>query len=261
MTAMTGSVTGSIADGALQIRIANPGRRNAFTWTMYSELEALLDGLADRPDVRIVTMRGTPEDGFAAGTDIRQFREFDDAEDGLAYERRIGQIVAKLLAVPVPVLALVEGAAVGAGMVLAACCDVLVAEDGARFGVPIVRTLGNCVPAAVVARLRERVGPPVSDAMLLTGRIFTAQELTGTGFVSRLATPGTLKDTAQSVVTAVTQAAPLSVAGLKELSRRVEAAATPPPDEDILRSCYGSADFKEGVAAFVDRRRPTWTGR
>ncbi len=260
ITTTTGSVTGSVMDGVLQIRIANPGRRNAFTWTMYGELEALLDGLADQPDVRIVTLRGTPEDGFAAGTDIRQFREFDRAEDGLVYERRIAEVIAKLLTVRVPVLGLVEGAAVGAGMVLAACCDLVVAQEGARFGVPIVRTLGNCVPAAVVARLRARVGPPVSDAMLLTGQIFLAEELTATGFVLRLAAPGTLEETAESLISAVTGAAPLSVAGLKELTRRVEALAAVPADEDVLRSCYGSADFKEGVAAFVDRRRPTWIG-
>jgi enoyl-CoA hydratase/carnithine racemase len=179
----------------------------------------------------------------------------------VAYERRVGEVVRTLLSVPVPVVALVQGAAVGAGLVLATCCDLVVAEAGSRFGVPIVRTLGNAVPAAVVARLRSRVGAGFTDAMLLTGTLFTAEELAGTGFVSRVATAGTLESEAARIVDRLRDAAPVSVAALKELHRRVESAVPTPLDDDILDRCYGSDDFHEGVAAFVDGRRPEWKGR
>ena len=255
------SVTGETEDGVLRIKIANPGRRNAFTWQMYDQLQALLEGVHDDPQIRVVTLEGSVEEGFAAGTDIGQFVEFRTGRDGVAYERRVGEVVRTLLSVPVPVVAQVQGAAVGAGLVLAACCDVVVAEEGSRFGVPIVRTIGNAVPAAVVARLRARVGAAFTDAMLLTATLFTAEELAATGFVSKVAPRGTLETTTAEVVRRIREAAPLSVVALKELHRRVEAAVPTPLDEDVLDRCYGSDDFHEGVAAFIDGRRPEWKGR
>jgi crotonobetainyl-CoA:carnitine CoA-transferase CaiB-like acyl-CoA transferase/enoyl-CoA hydratase/carnithine racemase len=255
------SVTGETAEGVLRIRISNPGRRNAFTWEMYDQLQSLLDGVRHDPDVRVVTLEGSAEDGFAAGTDIRQFVDFRTGRDGVAYERRVGEVVRSLLSVPVPVVALVQGAAVGAGLVLAACCDVVVAEAGSRFGVPVVRTLGNAVPAAVVARLRSRVGAAYTDAMLLTATLFTAEELAATGFVARVAPVGTLQEEAARLVGRVRDAAPVSVAALKELHRRVEAGVPTPLDDDVLDRAYGSDDFHEGVAAFLDGRRPDWKGR
>ncbi|MCU1472805.1 MAG: Enoyl-CoA hydratase/isomerase [Amnibacterium sp.] len=248
-------------DGVAWITLSNPGKRNSFTWRMYDQLAAIADDLAGRDDLSAVVFRGDPEDGFAAGTDIRQFSSFTSAEDGVQYERRVAAVVQKLLGIPVPTIALVEGAAVGAGLVVVLCCDIVVAERGARFGAPIARTLGNCLPAAVIARLRSRVGVNMAAGMLLAAALVPAEALTAVGFVFELVEPGGLPDAAENLLRRIRMSAPLSVRSLKQLLRRVEDSAPAVPDEDLLALCYGSGDFHEGVLAFLADRRPHWTGR
>ncbi|GHJ39338.1 enoyl-CoA hydratase [Streptomyces sp. TS71-3] len=249
-----------VTDGIAEVRLRNPGRRNAFTWAMYDRLRSIAAEVGGRDDVAAVTIRGNPGDGFAAGTDIGQFTGFEDGRDGVAYERRIGSVVADLLAIDAPVVALVEGAAVGAGLVVAACCDLVIAERGARFGAPIARTLGNCLPAAIVARLRARVGAARTDAMLLGAALLPAESLAEAGFVTALAEPGRIEETAEPFLRRMRQAAPLTIRALKETGRRLDAAQVVPEDEDLLMRCYGSADFREGVSAFLAHRHPVWTG-
>ncbi|WP_255948254.1 enoyl-CoA hydratase [Streptomyces odontomachi] len=249
-----------VSDGIAAVRLRNPGRRNALTWAMYDRLRSIAAHVGERDDVVAVTIRGDPEDGFAAGTDIGQFVDFADGRDGVAYERRVGAVVADLLAIAVPVVALVEGAAVGAGLVVAACCDLVIAERGARFGAPIARTLGNCLPAAVVARLRARVGVARTDAMLLGATLLPAESLAEAGFVTALAEPGHLQEAAEPYLHRLRGTAPLTTRALKEIGRRLDAAHAVPDDEDLLIRCYGSTDFREGVGAFLARRRPVWTG-
>jgi enoyl-CoA hydratase len=253
-------VTMHLHDGIAQISLANPGRRNAFTWKMYDQLAAIAESLSKRQDLTAVVFRGDPADGFAAGTDIRQFASFSSGADGIRYERRIGAVMEKLLAIPVPTIALVEGAAVGAGLVVVLCCDVILAERGARFGAPIARTLGNCLPAAVVARLRTRVGTNLAAGMLLTATLVPAEALVPSGFVFQLVDPGGLAPAADALLHRISGSAPLTLRALKTIMQRLDAAAALPDDEDLLARCYASADFREGVSAFLESRSPTWTG-
>jgi enoyl-CoA hydratase len=249
-----------VEDAVGWVTFSNPGKRNSLTWSMYDGLSRILDELEGRPELRVLVLRGTPEDGFAAGTDIRQFVDFRSGEQGLEYEKRVGEVIAKLAGVKIPVVALVEGAAVGAGLALAVCCDLVVAERGARFGAPIARTLGNCLPASVVSRLRSRIGAPRADSMLLSAALIPAEELTGSGFVSQLVEPGGLSDAADRLVRRIAQSAPLTLKALKETGRRLDAVPLPDTD-DLLRECYGSEDFREGVRAFLEQRRADWKGR
>jgi enoyl-CoA hydratase/carnithine racemase len=253
-------VTVRLDHGIAQISLANPGRRNAFTWKMYDQLAAIAESLAGRQDLTAVVVRGDPADGFAAGTDIRQFTGFSSGADGVRYERRIGAVMDKLLAIPVPTIALVEGAAVGAGLVVALCCDVVIAERGARFGAPIARTLGNCLPAAVVARLRSRVGINLAAGMLLTATLIPAETLAASGFVFQLVDPGGLAPAADALLGRIGGSAPLTLRALKTIMQQLDAAAPVPGDDDLLAHCYASADFREGVAAFLESRPPAWTG-
>jgi crotonobetainyl-CoA:carnitine CoA-transferase CaiB-like acyl-CoA transferase/enoyl-CoA hydratase/carnithine racemase len=232
----------------LHVELANPARRNALTWEMYDELQKLCVAARADADLRVVVLRGAGE-SFAAGTDIAQFTEFSRAADGLDYERRVGAVIEDLLAVPVPVLGVVDGPAVGGGLAIAACCDVLVATDRAVFGAPIARTL---------ARLQRRLGVSRTMGMLLTARTIDAQEAAAAGFVHAVVPPTELNAAAVEFTGRLASGAPRTLAGLKEIDRRLSAVDV--DADDVLADCYGSADFREGVAAFVARRAPRWSG-
>jgi enoyl-CoA hydratase/carnithine racemase len=246
----------------LLLELANPARRNALTFAMYDELQKLCRQARTDPDLRVVVVRGAGE-AFAAGTDIAEFTGFAGADDGLDYERRVGAVLEDLLAVPVPVLGVVEGPAVGGGLGIAACCDLLLATDRAVFGVPIARTLGNCLAPAGLARPQRRLGVARTMAMLLSARMIDAHEAAAAGFVHAVVAPAELDAVAEELTGRLATGAPRTPAGLKEIDRRLAAAdgSAGVDADDVLADCYGSADFSEGVAAFVERRRPNWTGR
>ena len=247
-------------DDVLQLTLRHPGRRNALTWEMYAQLDDHVREAADDHSLRALVLTGTAADGFAAGTDIRQFEEFAGDLDGLRYERRVGAILAAIQRLPVPTIAVVQGHAVGAGLALAASCDLVIAERGATFGAPIARTLGNCLPAAVVGRLMSRLGTSTVLRMLLTAQLLSAEELAASGFVHRLAEPGEGSAVAAEVLTGIRRSAPLTLRALKETVRRIEEAAPVPDNDDLLALCYGSEDFAGGVAAFLAKRAPVWNG-
>jgi enoyl-CoA hydratase/carnithine racemase len=246
------------SEGVLNVVLSHPRRRNALTWHMYDRLLAVCADVAADEAVRVVVLRGAG-DAFAAGTDIRQFVDFRSAADGVSYERRIALVLSRLLGLRVPLLGVVTGPAVGAGLALAAACDILVATPEASFGVPIARTLGNCIPAAVVARLQRRLGAGRAMAMLLTARSLSASDAEAAGFVSAVLPAPELEDGVHDLVRRISTGAPLTLAALKEIDRRLAGADV--PDEDLLERCYGSADFREGVSAFLEHRKPQWEGR
>jgi enoyl-CoA hydratase len=226
---------------------------------MYDALEEGCASVSADPSVRVVVIRGAGGEAFAAGTDIAQFRDFRTADDGVAYEHRVGRVLDRLLAVPVPVLSVVEGPAVGAGLAVAACSDLVLATPDAVFGVPVARTLGNCLPPAVVARLQRRLGAARTMTMLLTASLLPAAAAAESGFVAAVVPADELEAEVAATVTRIRRGAPLTLVALKEIDRRLGAEV--PDGDDLLRRCYGSDDFREGVAAFLDHRRPVWKGR
>ncbi|WP_431795840.1 enoyl-CoA hydratase [Microbacterium enclense] len=248
-------------EGVLVLELAHPGKRNALTWTMYEQLARHLSEAAARTDLVAVVLTGAGEDGFAAGTDIGSLTDLLSGQDGLDYERRVGAVLDAIRALPVPTIAAVRGPAVGAGLAIAATCDVIVAERGAVFGAPIARTVGNCLPAAVVARVASRMGVARATGMLLTAALIPAEELVASGFVFRLAEEGELDATLSRLLTGLRRSAPLTLRTLTATTRRVESALPVPDNDDLLLLAYGSADFQEGVRAFLRKERPEWKGR
>jgi enoyl-CoA hydratase/carnithine racemase len=245
----------------LRLWLSNPGRRNAITWPMYDDLERIRERVDSDSGIRVVVLRGTGGESFAAGTDIRQFTEFTTAEQGVEYEHRVGRVLESLLAIRVPVVAVVEGPAVGAGLALAACCDLIVATSDAVFGAPVARTLGNCLPPAVVARLHQRLGACRTMAMLLTSRLLPATEAATAGLVYEVLDREVLDEKVEQLLATIRRNAPLTLAAFKEIDRRILRDGPGVDADDVLASCYGSSDFREGVAAFLDHRTPHWEGR
>lgn len=240
--------------------LSNPGRRNALTLEMYDQLHKACEEIDAAPQVRVTVLRGAGGEAFAAGTDIGEFRDFTGA-DGVEYERRVGRAVERLAALRMPVIAAVEGPAVGGGLALAACCDIVACTPGAVFGAPIARTLGNCLAPAVVARLYACLGRSRTLRALLTAELIGAQEALEAGFVSHVAGDGGLDEHVDHLAARIAGCAPLTLAALKEADRRVLAGSTPGPAEDLYEQCYGSRDFREGVSAFIAKRPPQWQGR
>ena len=239
-----------------------PEARNALTWTMYDALADACEQVDADPRIRVFVIRAEG-DAFAAGTDIRQFTDFRSAADGIAYERRMEQVIDRLERVGATTIAQVQGVAAGGGCVIALACDLRVCTAAARFGVPIARTLGNCLSAANYARLLDLVGPARTKDLMITGRLMDAAEANALGLITRLAEPDAIDETVRQMAAAIATHAPQTIRVTKEAMRRIAHHRRLPDHDiaDLVGECYASADFQEGVAAFLERRPPRFTGR
>lgn len=235
-----------------------PETRNAITMAMYEQLATACDTIATDPEVRVAIFRGAGE-AFAAGTDIRDFLSFTSAEDGIAYEQRIDAAVAQIEKLPVPTIAVVQGVAMGGGLLIAAACDFRIATPSARFGVPIARTLGNCLSISNTARLVAALGPGLSKRLLLLSDTISAEEALRCGFVLHLSEPENIEEIVRTLCGRLTANAPITMRVAKESIRRLAEAL--PEGDDLVRAAYSSDDFKAGVRAFLAKEQPKWTGR
>jgi enoyl-CoA hydratase/carnithine racemase len=251
------------ADGPVAFLTFNrPHARNAMTWPMYDELADTCDQVDADDRIRVFVLRGAG-DAFVAGTDISQFTSFATADDGIAYERRMEQVIGRLERVAVPTIAQVHGVAAGGGCLIALACDLRVCSDAARFGVPIARTLGNCLSAANCARLVDLIGPARTKELLFTGRLLDAAEAASLGLVTRMAEPQALDAAVRELAQTIADNAPLTIRATKEAVRRITAGRRLEERraDDLTALCYGSHDFREGVSAFLEKRTPRFTGR
>ena len=157
------------SDGPIAtVTFNRPEARNAMTWPMYDALVEFCGALESDAAVRVIVLRGAGGKAFVAGTDIGQFRTFRTEKDGVAYEHRIDAVVDRLERVAKPTIAAIDGVTTGGGCALAAACDLRVCTSRSRFGVPIARTLGNCLSAANHARFLDLIGPARLKEMLYT---------------------------------------------------------------------------------------------
>lgn len=255
-----GQVHLTIQDGVAAIVFDRPQARNAMTWTMYQQLGDICTRISADASIRVATFRGAGGEAFVAGTDIEQFRSFSSGEDGIAYELTVEERIAQIESLPMPTIAIVEGWAIGGGLAIAAACDFCIATPSARFGVPIARTLGNCLSIANTARVVAAFGVARAKRMLLLAEALPADELHAAGFITEVAVAEALDATATAMCKKLVAHAPLTMRVSKEAIRRLTQAGLPNGD-DLVRTCYGSADFKIGVNAFVDKQRPQWSGK
>ena len=250
-------------DGALAILTFNrPEARNAMTWEMYEALVAACERVDADEAVRVFILRGAGGKAFVAGTDISQFRSFRDREDGIKYEERLDHVLDRLERVTKPTIAQVQGVAAGGGCAIALVCDLRVATPASTFGIPIARTLGNCLSGATYSRLVDALGPSRAKDLLFTGRLVSATEAHALGLVNRLAEDEALEGTVRELATEIASNAPLTIRATKELIRRiaVKRRLAAGDDADMVELCYTSADFREGVTAFLEKRKPRWSG-
>ena len=234
--------------------------RNAMTVGMYQSLQSICENLAKNSTARVAILRGAGGKSFVSGSDISQFSSFSSGEDGILYEQGIDQYLTPLATLPIPTIAVIDGMAVGGGLAIASCCDFRISTPEARFGVPIAKTLGNCLSAANVAWLLAHLGVSIVKRMLLLAELVTAKELLNQGYLLAAYSAEALEHEANQLADRLMQLAPITQKSSKQtLARLIK--NNLPDCNDLIRECYGSEDFKNGVAAFLDGRPPIWTGK
>jgi enoyl-CoA hydratase/carnithine racemase len=225
---------------------------------MYEAVSRACARARDDPAVRCLVLRGTPGGSFASGTDIGHFRSVRSGSDGVAYERDVQRVLEGLLDLRVPTMAVIEGYALGGGLLLAGACDIRLCTPAAKFGVPVARTLGNCLSQFSFDLMADRLGAARTLGLLLTAELIDADAAATAGFVTDVVAPAGLEARVDRLTAAFCHHAPLTMEAAK-LADRVHRTGEPPAT-DFVRACYGSADFAEGARAFAEAREPVWKG-
>ena len=250
-------------DGVGWMTLNNPERHNAISLEMWdAALEIMADFAAD-PAIRVMVLTGAGSKAFASGADISKFKDERQEADALAhYQATTQKAYAALQAMPIPTIAMVRGYCIGGGTAVAVCCDIRICNDNAKFGVPAAK-LGLGYGLGRAKPLVDLVGPAYAKEMFFTGRHFDAQEALRMGLVNRVVTDDALEATVQEMARTIGENAPLTVRCaktvvgelLKDAQQRDVAAA-----ERAVDACFASSDYREGQAAFMEKRKPRFTG-
>ena len=258
---MSQDILYEFADGVGRVTFNRPEARNALTFRMYERLGEILQQAESDSSLRVLILTGAGDMAFAAGTDISEFKAFSSPEDALGYEARMDRILDALERSRIPTIAAIAGACTGGGATIAACCDIRIGAQNARFGVPIGRTLGNCLSISNYVRLAYLIGPARVKDIIFTGRLIDAAEAHAIGLLKEvLPDSTTLQSRANELAQIVAAQAPLTLRATKEALRRIKEDIGSQKDRDLILMCYMSRDFREGMDAFLNKRAPKWTG-
>ena len=249
-----------IRDNIAHITFDHVAARNAMTVTMYQSLQSICEDLANNPTVRVAIFRGAGGKSFVSGSDIAQFAGFKSGDDGVRYEEGIDRYLGPLATLPIPTIAVIDGMAVGGGLAIASCCDFRLATPGAKFGVPIAKTLGNCLSAGNIAWIMVHLGINIVKRMLLLAEMISAEELAKQGYVFAIHEQAQLAQEANVLAERLAKLATITQKSSKlVLARLIK--NNLPDCNDLIGETYASADFKNGVAAFLKGEPPVWIGK
>jgi enoyl-CoA hydratase len=249
-----------VRDGIGYVTFNRPQARNALTFAMYDRLAEVCEQANQDRSIKAMLLTGAGEKAFAAGTDISQFKAFDKPQAALDYEARIDRVLGALERCRVPTVAAIRGACTGGGAGIAVCCDLRIAASTLKMGFPVARTLGNCLSSGNYARLAALVGPARVKDMIFRARLIEAQEALAIGLVTEVVEDAQVLARAEEVTRLVASHAPLTLQATKEALLRLRPAIAPGAGDDLILLCYMSKDFREGMQAFLDKRKPAWKG-
>lgn len=251
-----------VRDGIGYATFNRPQARNAMTFAMYERLVQIIGEINEDHSIKALVLTGAGEKAFAAGTDISQFRAFHTPQDALDYEARIDGVLGEIEKCRVPTIAAISGACTGGGAGIAFSCDLRIGTANARFGFPIARTLGNCLSMSNYARLAGLIGAARTKDIVFTARLVEAEEAKAIGMINEiLPDKAALDARAEALAKLVASHAPLTLRATKEALRRLKEKSSEGMDKDLILMCYMSADFREGMDAFLTKRTPVWTGK
>jgi len=242
----------------------NPERRNAMSLEMWEATTRLMNDYARDDSIRVVVLTGAGDKAFVAGADISKFGDERASEEGVRkYNDAVEAAYASVHEFPKPTIAMIRGFCVGGGMGIASCCDLRIASEDARFAVPAAKLgLGYGYPG--VKRLMDIVGPSFTKEIFFTARLFDVMEAVEMGLVNRVIENGELEFYVKDYAATIAANAPLTVDSIKfivgeackdELKRDMKRC------EDMVDACFKSEDYKEGRAAFMEKRKPVFKVR
>jgi methylglutaconyl-CoA hydratase len=255
------SITLQIHDVVAVLTLNRPDKRNAITHTMIAEILEALDD-AEKSPARVLILTGAAN-AFCAGMDLQALKDFRSQSDAevVADARLIATLFRRLYSFPKPTIAAVNGPAIAGGCGLATVCDFTLAVPAAKFGYTEVRV--GFIPALVSSYVIQQVGEKRARDLLLSGRIFSAAEAQSMGIVNELIEPDKLNPRALELARSLGEMSPVALSHTKrllvnfsedELNRQTEMAV------EASARVRKTADFREGVAAFLEKRKPEWRG-
>ena len=241
-----------------------PERRNALNRDMWAAIPKALGALDGLENVRAIVIRGAGEEAFASGADISEFAENrNDAEAAMVYEALNGAAFAAIRATSKPVIAMIHGFCFGGGLAIALACDLRIASDKALFSLPPAR-LGLAYPLDGLADLLSVVPLAIAKDMIFTARRMDAGEAKAVGLVNRVTSSDELENTIQDLCVEIAAGAPLTIKASKvalDFLAGRPGARTKADIEALMKTCFDSADYAEGRLAFLEKRKPEFTGR
>ncbi len=244
------------------VTLNRPEARNALTFAMYEGLADVCSTIPEDGSIKSIVVVGAGEKAFAAGTDMRQFRDFSSEQDALDYEHRMSRVFDTIEKCPVPTIAAISGACTGGGAAIAAACDLRVATADMKFGFPIARTLGNTLSVESLSRVAALIGIGRVKEAIFTARLIGAEDALAIGLVTEVvADYPALISRVDALAGQLAGHAPITMRTIKEGLRRLRVEGAEAEDKDLIVQAYMSEDFKEGMEAFLGKRKPNWKGR
>ncbi|MFM2398070.1 MAG: hypothetical protein RL341_227 [Pseudomonadota bacterium] len=260
--AIAGQVLLHEQDGIARLTLHAPGRKNAMSVAMWRQLRDLVHACVGRTSVRVLVIAGAAKD-FCAGADISEFAQVrHDRESGETYhEDIIRPALQALLDCKFPVLAAIRGHCVGGGLEIAACCDLRVSEDSAQFGVPVLYR-GFPLAPFEMACVMAAFGKAATMQLLLQGNLIDAGQAQRLQLVQEVVPSAQFDARINALAARLASAAPIAVAGAKRMARSLApmVSSLSLPEQDSFYAFLDSSDYREGIAAFLEKRAPKFTG-
>jgi enoyl-CoA hydratase len=250
-----------LEQGILTVTVNRPDKLNALNRSVLADLDQLMDRVQSDPEIRAVLLTGAGPKAFVAGADISEFLQAGP-DEGAALAKRGQDLFFRIERCPKPIVAAVNGFALGGGCELAMSCHFRLASDNARFGQPEVN-LGIIPGYGGTQRLPRLIGSGRAMEMILSGGMIDAAEAHRIGLVNHITTPEVLLETARGILLTILSRSPVAVG---QAIAAVNAASANDADGyavevDMFRGCFGTDDMKEGVTAFLEKRKPIFPGR